>query len=450
MVLQKKYKATLALSVSVIGTLAVLPMVGSGFLWDLLEAAFLASTVGGLADWFAVTAIFRKPLGISYRTDILRRNRTRIMQALVDYAANDLLSAANIMAVARKIDMAQMFVAYLEERGGRERIKDISFAVLLRAAETMDAVHVAERIWPAIRESFKSFPLEKFLLRFFDMLAEEMNSARILHVALRAVRRTLHDAKMQEVLLENIRELRERYERQASLRATVIQAMDLSDERLREIAVRHMDAYISSMLKGEGEAYERLAAEFRSLLHSLGKNDSLKQAIAKWKETSFERIDLSEQFALWLERNAKGKQARQYFIDCEKRLSGSMKIDFNDPLQAAKAFIEAETARRDAERKLLIAGGALTRLGAAKGSQCLRESAKLLKWKQTPFIDWLLARKMLFRDAGRQLCVYQEYLGRGWFEYRTDEKNGHAFKQVMVTPLGLQKLAQKLEIKEAV
>lgn len=160
-------------------------------------------------------------------------------------------------------------------------------------------------------------------------------------------------------------------------------------------------------------------------------------------------LDMAKELSM-VERNAKGKQARQYFIDCEKRLSGSLKIDFNDPLQAAKAFIEAETARRDAERKLQIAGGALTRLGAAKGSQCLRESAKLLKWKQTPFIDWLLARKMLFRDAGRQLCVYQEYLGRGWFEYRTDEKNGHAFKQVMVTPLGLQKLAQKLEIKEAV
>ena len=156
-------------------------------------------------------------------------------------------------------------------------------------------------------------------------------------------------------------------------------------------------------------------------------------------------LDMAKELSM-VERNAKGKQARQYFIDCEKRLSGNLKIDFNDPLQAAKAFIEAETARRDAERKLQIAGGALTRLGAAKGSQCLRESAKLLKWQQTPFIDWLLVKKMLFRDAGRQLCVYQEYLGRGWFEYRTDEKNGHAFKQVMVTPLGLQKLAQKLEM----
>ena len=160
-------------------------------------------------------------------------------------------------------------------------------------------------------------------------------------------------------------------------------------------------------------------------------------------------LDMAKELSM-VERNAQGKQARQYFIDCEKRLSGSLKIDFNDPLQAAKAFIEAEMARRDAERKLQIAGGALTRLGAAKGSQCLRESAKLLKWQQTAFIDWLLVKKMLFRDAGKQLCVYQEYLGRGWFEYRTDEKNGHAFKQVMVTPLGLQKLAQKLEIKEAV
>ena len=110
-------------------------------------------------------------------------------------------------------------------------------------------------------------------------------------------------------------------------------------------------------------------------------------------------LDMAKELSM-VERNAQGKQARQYFIDCEKRLSGCLKVDFNDPLQAAKAFIEAETARRDAERKLQIAGGALTRLGAAKGSQCLRESAKLLKWQQTPFIDWLLVKKMLFRDAG--------------------------------------------------
>lgn len=197
-----------------------------------------------------------------------------------------------------------------------------------------------------------------------------------------------------------------------------------------------------------GLAMAQTGGDFADILHSQ-KNETQETSTCDFGQRGRIEYALSLDMAKELsmvERNAQGKQARQYFIDCEKRLSGSLKVDFNDPLQAAKAFIEAETARRDAERKLQIAGGALTRLGAAKGSQCLRESAKLLKWQQTPFIDWLLVKKMLFRDAGKQLCVYQEYLGRGWFEYRTDEKNGHAFKQVMVTPLGLQKLAQKLEV----
>ena len=308
MVLQKKYKATLALCVSVAGTLAVLPMVGQGFLWDLLEAGFLASTVGGLADWFAVTAIFRKPLGISYRTDILRKNRGRIMQALVDYAANDLLSADHIMAAARRLDMAQMFVAYLVQRGGRERIKTLAAAVILRAAETMDTESVSRSVWPAIRESLKSFPLEKFRLRLFDMLGEKRHSDRILHLVLRAVRRTLLDSALQEILLENIRELRERYERQANLRTTVIQAMDLTDERLKEIALSHLDAYLAEMLKGEGDGYEKLSAGFREMLYAFGANDSLKKAIAGWKETTFQKIDLSAQFAAWLEKNVKGAE----------------------------------------------------------------------------------------------------------------------------------------------
>ena len=117
----------------------------------------------------------------------------------------------------------------------------------------------------------------------------------------------------------------------------------------------------------------------RGLFDKFIKNPKADRAL-----TNFLSLDMAKELSM-VERNAQGKQARQYFIDCEKRLSGSLKVDFNDPLQAAKAFIEAETARRDAERKLQIAGGALTRLGAAKGSQCLRESAKLLKWRANAF-----------------------------------------------------------------
>src|SRR5208283_1690297 len=49
----------------------------------LLSAFFDASLVGALADWFAVTALFKRPLGIKLpHTDILARNKDVIAEAV--------------------------------------------------------------------------------------------------------------------------------------------------------------------------------------------------------------------------------------------------------------------------------------------------------------------------------------------------------------------------------
>ena len=99
--MQKKNKANLALGISAAGALGTFAAGGSGFAMGLFHHGFLAATIGGLADWFAVTALFHKPLGISYRTDVLRRNRQRLMDAIVTFAREDLLSTQNIMSVSR-------------------------------------------------------------------------------------------------------------------------------------------------------------------------------------------------------------------------------------------------------------------------------------------------------------------------------------------------------------
>lgn len=41
-----------------------------------------ASLVGGLADWFAVTALFRKPLGWPYHTALIPRNRDKLIMGV--------------------------------------------------------------------------------------------------------------------------------------------------------------------------------------------------------------------------------------------------------------------------------------------------------------------------------------------------------------------------------
>ncbi|MBQ1866894.1 DUF445 family protein, partial [Selenomonas sp.] len=178
--MQTKNKANLALGISAAGFIGTMAAGGTGFLPGLLHHGFLAATIGGLADWFAVTAIFHKPLGISYRTDILRRNRSRIMDAIVTFASDDLLSTQNIMRVIEGQDTARLLVEYLEHRGGRKLVHEVVETVLLRAVDDLDTSAVAAELSPAIREGLQSFALEDVVSDLLRMLAEEEHSERIL------------------------------------------------------------------------------------------------------------------------------------------------------------------------------------------------------------------------------------------------------------------------------
>src|SRR5437763_5355849 len=68
-----KRRAT-ALLVGTGVVLLVVHAVGHGRGWyGYAQAAAVASMVGGLADWFAVTALFRRPLGLAIPQTVLNR-----------------------------------------------------------------------------------------------------------------------------------------------------------------------------------------------------------------------------------------------------------------------------------------------------------------------------------------------------------------------------------------
>ena len=68
---------------------------------DFIHHTALAATIGGLADWWGVTALFKRPLGINAPgTDVLRNNYERLTTGLADFVSNDLLTAENVMQLS--------------------------------------------------------------------------------------------------------------------------------------------------------------------------------------------------------------------------------------------------------------------------------------------------------------------------------------------------------------
>ena len=306
MELQKKNKANLALGLSAAGFLGTLWLPG-GFTAGLVHHGFLAATIGGLADWFAVTAIFRKPLGIAYRTDILRRNRKRIMDALVEFTSEDLLSTKNIMQVVREQDLSALLVDYLEQRGGRERVHQVIEGVMLRGAAEMDTHLIAAQLVSALRDGLRSVPFAQLMSELLSMLAEEQHSRRILHSLLVILQQILETPNFQQILLEHVHNLRVTYERDSAGRAFVLSMLDLSDERLLAIFNEKLREQLAELLKGGSQSYASMKAGLETLLRSLGQETRLQEMLQQWQNRQLGQMDLEPFLVRWLEVNFRGE-----------------------------------------------------------------------------------------------------------------------------------------------
>lgn len=82
---------------------------------DALKAVAEAAMVGALADWFAVSALFRRvPLPLVQRhTDIIARNKDRIGGNLAAFVRDEFLDAPSLVAMIRRHDPAGMLAQWL-------------------------------------------------------------------------------------------------------------------------------------------------------------------------------------------------------------------------------------------------------------------------------------------------------------------------------------------------
>src|SRR5215213_9980968 len=99
-----------------------------------------AAMVGGLADWFAVTALFRHPLGLPIpHTAIIPRNKDRIGEALARFLQENFLIPAVVARRMEKIDVAGAAGRFLQTPEGQgTRIRAGASRLIADMFESLD------------------------------------------------------------------------------------------------------------------------------------------------------------------------------------------------------------------------------------------------------------------------------------------------------------------------
>ncbi|MDB5722832.1 MAG: hypothetical protein JWP15_3450 [Alphaproteobacteria bacterium] len=131
-----------------------------GFVKAFAEAAM----VGGLADWFAVTALFRHPLGLPIpHTAIIPRNKERIGAALASFLRDNFLIPTVVARRMRRVDVAGATGRFLARPPSQGRLREGASRLIANLLDALDQERLGGMIKGAVASRLRSLEVSPLL-----------------------------------------------------------------------------------------------------------------------------------------------------------------------------------------------------------------------------------------------------------------------------------------------
>jgi uncharacterized membrane-anchored protein YjiN (DUF445 family) len=152
-----------------------------------------AAMVGGLADWFAVTALFRYPLGLPIpHTAIIPRNKDRIGEALATFIRDNFLIPSVVARRMRNIDVASAVGRFLQTPAGEAtRIRAGASRLIADIFEGLDDERLGGIVKGAISSRVRSMEISPLLGHALASAINEDRHVPMLEAAIRWMARAL-------------------------------------------------------------------------------------------------------------------------------------------------------------------------------------------------------------------------------------------------------------------
>lgn len=227
-----------------------------------------AALVGGIADWFAVTALFRKPLGFPYHTAILPKRRREFSAATVYFIEKEIFSRRRLFAIMKSYDWKSWFIRELKETAVQKELREGIHSFVCDMATDFDCQRGAERVTKKFQEALRQIPLEDILSYMQQWLHLNHNDQRLLRGASTYLYEKMAHPDVKAKIQTILQDMQQRKIEQAGVWGAVLssvsEAMDIVN--VKEMALL-IQQEILKVLKEFGERNSILQSHLLQLFY---------------------------------------------------------------------------------------------------------------------------------------------------------------------------------------
>ena len=276
----------------------------------------------------------------------------------MDFVSNDLLSSKNIIDNLRSENTANLLIAYLQHNDGRGRVKNLINEMLTEIAFDSDTRAIAKSITPIIKAEAQNIDAKQIIDSVVKILTKDAHSRKILAIAFEAGEEVFKSQPIQEAMRLKISALRREYESDSAGRALVLNALNLTDDRILTIINENVEKRLEGTIKtltsesGIVDKYAlstaaNLSLYFANLLKSTTSDENTQKFFNDFKEVLSSNFDLADYVKIWLDNYLKGEnflKNQQKLKEAEENFSHIVKIEKVNPIWqgAVEELIDAK------------------------------------------------------------------------------------------------------------
>jgi uncharacterized membrane-anchored protein YjiN (DUF445 family) len=162
-----------------------------------VRATAEASMVGALADWFAVTALFRHPLRLPIpHTAIIPRKKDQIGESLGTFVQQNFLTPAVVEEKLTTVDVPGRLGGFLAAPGRAERLAGDASAVVTALTQLLRDEDLEPAVAALVDRKLHETPAAPVLARVLELVVDGDRHQEVLSAALRLLARFLHENRL--------------------------------------------------------------------------------------------------------------------------------------------------------------------------------------------------------------------------------------------------------------